>query len=171
MRNDFNFLELVISWAMELSPRSSTVESAETSAAAAASIENDDEAPPLKITKVSSIRAKYLLKKHQSASHSKSSTCNSIRDQMEKYLNYDHGELISKNNEIIEINPMQFWADVNGQMPALAKLARLVLSVPASSAPVERVFSHGGIIFRPHRRGMSDSNLSQLIYLKCNRLK
>ena len=74
MRNDFNFLELVISWAMELSPRSSTVESAETCAAVAASIENDDAAPPPKITKVSSIRAKYLLKKHQSASHSKSST-------------------------------------------------------------------------------------------------
>ena len=56
-------------------------------------------------------------------------------------------------------------------MPALAKLARLVLSVPASSAPVERVFSHGGIIFRPHRRGMSDANLYELIYLKCNSLK
>ena len=67
---------------------------------------------------------------------------------MEKYLNLDHGELISKNNELIEINPMQFWADISGQVPALAKLAHLVLSVPASSAPVERVVSHGGIIFR-----------------------
>ena len=69
---------------------------------------------------------------------------------MEKYLNYDHGELISKNNELIEINPMQFWADVSRQVPALAKLAHLVLSVPTSSTPVERVFCHGGIIFRHH---------------------
>ena len=124
--------------------RSSTVESAETCAAAAASIENDGAAPPTKITKVSSIRAKYLLKKHQSATHSKSSTCKSIRDQMEKYLNYDHGELISKNNKLILCS---FWADVSRQVPALAKLAHLVPSVPASSAPVERVFSHGGINF------------------------
>ena len=132
-----------------MSPSSSTVESAETCAAVAASIENDDAALPPKITQVSSIRAKYLLKNHQSASHSKLSTCNSsIRDRMEKYLNLDHGELISKNNELIEINPMQFWADISGQVPALAKLAHLVLSVPASSAPVERVVSHGGIIFR-----------------------
>ena len=86
---------------MELSPRLSIVESAETSAAVALSIANDDEAPSPKITKLSSIRAKYLLNKHQSASRSKSSTCNSIRHQMENYLNHDHGELISKNNEII----------------------------------------------------------------------
>ena len=119
--------------------RSSTVESAETSAAVALSMANDDEAPSPKITKVSSIRAKYLLNKHQS-----------IRHQMENYLNHDHGELISKNNELIEINPMQFWADISGQVPALAKLAHLLPSIPASSAPVERVFSHAGIIFLHH---------------------
>ena len=71
------------------------------------------------------------------------------------YLSFDHGEI-------------ELYAD--GE-PALAKLANIVLSVPASSAPVERVFSHGGIIFRPHRRRLNDHNLSQLIFLKCNRLK
>ena len=33
------------------------------------------------------------------------------------------------------------------------------LSVPATSAPVERVFSHGGIIMCPHRAQLSDKLL------------
>ena len=42
------------------------------------------------------------------------------------------------------------------------------LAIPASSAPAERVFSHGGIVLRPHRARMSDKRLSELIFLKCN---
>ena len=44
------------------------------------------------------------------------------------------------------------------------------LSVPATSAPVERVFSRGGIIMRPHRVQLNDKLLSNLIFLKCNQL-
>lgn len=51
---------------------------------------------------------------------------------------------------------------------AFAQAAVRALSVPASSSPIERVFSQGGIIMRPHRAKMSDSRLSALIFLKCN---
>src|SRR5664279_5363504 len=50
----------------------------------------------------------------------------------------------------------------------LQSAALRVLSIPASSSPVERVFSHGGIIMRPHPARLSDSKLSKLIFLKCN---
>ena len=43
-----------------------------------------------------------------------------------------------------------------------------IVAIPASSAPVERVFSHGGIVLRPHRARMSDKLLSELVFLKCN---
>ena len=43
-----------------------------------------------------------------------------------------------------------------------------VQSVPATSAPVERVFSHGGIIMRPHRARLNDPMLSNIVFLKCN---
>jgi len=43
-----------------------------------------------------------------------------------------------------------------------------ISGVPASSAPVERVFSYGGVIVRPHRARPEDQMLSALIYLKCN---
>jgi len=52
--------------------------------------------------------------------------------------------------------------------PLLDKIFR----VPASSAPVERVFSYslqyGGVIMRPHRARLEDQTLSALVYLKCN---
>ena len=34
--------------------------------------------------------------------------------------------------------------------PSLANLVKRILFVPATSAPVKRVFSHGSIIIRPH---------------------
>ena len=53
-------------------------------------------------------------------------------------------------------------------LPALNKLAMQVLFVPASSAPVERNFSTGGLIMRPHQSRLSSVNLEMLVALKCN---
>ena len=50
----------------------------------------------------------------------------------------------------------------------LRPLFSRLFSVPATSAPVERVFSQGGIIMRPHRAKMSDDSLEMLRYLRCN---
>ena len=52
----------------------------------------------------------------------------------------------------------------------LFPLAMRTLSVPAASAPVERVFSHGDIIMCPHRAQLSDKLLPNLIFLNCNQL-
>lgn len=41
-------------------------------------------------------------------------------------------------------------------------------SVPATSAPVERVFSQGGLLVRPHRAKLSDGLLEMLMMLRCN---
>jgi len=43
-----------------------------------------------------------------------------------------------------------------------------IFCVPASSTPVEHVFSHGWVIMRPHRARLRDQMLSALVYLKCN---
>ena len=50
----------------------------------------------------------------------------------------------------------------------LRPLFSRLFSVPATSAPVESVFSQGGIIMRPHRAKMSDDLLEMLMYLRCN---
>lgn len=88
----------------------------------------------------------------------------SIGYQLTKYLATEFDEFV---------NPFSFWSshEANPKYPELSKLARQVLIVPATSAPVERLFSHGGIITRPHRACLSDKNLSNIIFLKCNRLR
>lgn len=54
------------------------------------------------------------------------------------------------------------------QYRLLHPLFQRIFCTPASSAPVERVFSQSGIIMRPHRAKMSDSLLETLVFLKCN---
>ena len=65
---------------------------------------------------------------------------------------------------------LEFWRKHKSDLNKLYRLAMTVLSVAATSAAVERVFSHthGGLIMKPHRARMSDKLLSNLIYLKCN---
>lgn len=65
---------------------------------------------------------------------------------------------------------LSFWSVNRSRLYRLFTLAMRCLAVPASSAPVERVFSHGGIIMRPHRARLSHKMLSNLIFLKCNNL-
>ena len=82
----------------------------------------------------------------------------SVRWQLLKYLE------ITNNNE----NIFEFWETMANQLPALYKLAMQVLFVPASSVPVKRIFSTGGLIMRPHQSRLSSVNLEMLVALKCN---
>ncbi|KAK7929853.1 hypothetical protein WMY93_006248 [Mugilogobius chulae] len=65
-------------------------------------------------------------------------------------------------------NALLFWAMNMNTLSALYPIASRVLAVPATSAPVERVFSHGGIILRPHRAQTTDRLLANLVFCKCN---
>ena len=49
--------------------------------------------------------------------------------------------------------------------PLLEKL----MCVPAASAPVEHVFSHGGLFMRPHRARLGQKLLAELVFAKCNK--
>jgi hypothetical protein len=54
------------------------------------------------------------------------------------------------------------------QFSYLSPLFSSIFCSPASSAPVERIFSHSGLIMRPNRARMTDTLLERLVYLKCN---
>ncbi|CAC5403295.1 unnamed protein product [Mytilus coruscus] len=68
----------------------------------------------------------------------------------------------------IENNPLGFWESNEHNYPILASMAKRFLAIPASSAPVERLFSIAGKIFRPDRCRLSDNTFHKLIMIKCN---
>jgi hypothetical protein len=53
--------------------------------------------------------------------------------------------------------------------PSLYQLGIKYLSVPATSAPIERVFSCSGFAMRPHRAKLTTKNVCMLTFLKCNK--
>jgi hypothetical protein len=56
----------------------------------------------------------------------------------------------------------------NAEFNLISTLFERLFCVPASSAPVERIFSQSGIIMRSHRARMSNKLLEELVFLKCN---
>ena len=81
-------------------------------------------------------------------------------DQLARYI-----ELI--NREDLEIDD-QFDACFRSEFDKLWPLFSRLWCVPATSAPVERIFSQSGIIMRPHRAKMPDKLLETIMFLKCN---
>lgn len=59
----------------------------------------------------------------------------------------------------------------NKQFACLKPLFERIFCTPCTSAPVECVFSHGGLFIRPHRAKMSDQLLCDLMLAKCNAIK
>lgn len=85
----------------------------------------------------------------------RSSVAEKIQDEISQFMKepFDDCRLLFKKKEFY---------------PCLHRLAVRVLCVPATSAPVERVFSSSGIIMRPHRSRLTKKMLSTLTLLKCN---
>ena len=81
--------------------------------------------------------------------------------EVEEYLNQPPLEKIS--------DPLQYWRTNGLKWPHLAKLASRYLAIPASSAPVERLFSIAGKVFRPERASLSDKRFEELMFIRCNK--
>jgi hypothetical protein len=75
-------------------------------------------------------------------------------------------ELEAYLNEPIRSKFSEYW--LHSQMNSLKKLVLRIFSVQASSAPVERVFSHAGLILSSRRTNMSEQLFKDLVFLKVN---
>ena len=65
-------------------------------------------------------------------------------------------------------DPLSFWKLKESEYPILAQLTRKIFSVPATSAPVERVFSQAGKILTPLRSRLLPHHFENLLFLKLN---
>ena len=116
--------------------------------------EDDKDEPPAKTPR---LYTGYRKKKNKKDHH-----VSSVKAELIHYI-----QVCSDEEE--EADCLGFWKRDAKVLPRLYLVAMRVLSVPATSTPVERVFSHGGLIMRPHRARLSARTLSSLIFLKCNR--
>ncbi|XP_076065166.1 zinc finger BED domain-containing protein 4-like [Oratosquilla oratoria] len=88
-------------------------------------------------------------------------TLTSTLSQMESYLS----QPITEDDS----DPLLFWEQNQSTLPQLTILALQYLCIPASSAPVERLFSIAGKVFRPERCRITDARFEELMFIKCNK--
>ena len=67
-----------------------------------------------------------------------------------------------------EEDPLVFWMNNQEKIPQLTKIAPNYLCVPASSSPMERLFSIAGKVFRPDRCCLKDKIFEELMFIRCN---
>ena len=84
----------------------------------------------------------------------------SLEEEISTYL--------SSPCEEVDINPLNFWKENSEKYQKLTPLVKKVLSVPSSSAAVERLFSTAGKVFTPERCRLNDSRFSKLMFIRCN---
>lgn len=80
-----------------------------------------------------------------------------IEEEYQAYLNSHVPQLIEKTVALT------FW------FPQLAQVASKYFTVPATSAPVERVFSQAGKILSADRSRLLPKNFENLVFLKVNK--
>jgi hypothetical protein len=88
------------------------------------------------------------------------------------FINYQATEIETYTNTVEQlgdndyIDVEQFWTSNAMLLENLICVARKYLCVPATSSPVERLFSYSGYIFRPHRQRLTTNKLEKLTMLK-----
>ena len=87
-------------------------------------------------------------------------------EELERYLNAMNLPLEDSEGE--ENDPLLWWKKNEEVFPILAKLARIYLAIPATSAPTERIFSKASLVINRLRSRLTPANAGMAIFLKSN---
>lgn len=63
-------------------------------------------------------------------------------------------------------NPLEFWKNHKTEFPTLAKVARQIFCIPATTASVERSFSAAGNIVAKRRTNIKPTQLNNVLFLR-----
>ncbi|CAF4766171.1 unnamed protein product [Rotaria magnacalcarata] len=88
---------------------------------------------------------------------------NSFNDKLKILIELDAYLCEESNDENLLFSKKHIY-------PCLYQLGLKYLSVPATSAPIERIFSQSGFLMRSHRASLSTKNVCLLTFLKCNKV-
>ena len=84
---------------------------------------------------------------------------NQAMDELDKYLK------MSIDDQYEVPNPLIFWHRHQEKFPYLAKLARRLYSIPATSAYVERQFSAGGLLISERRSSLNPDTVENVLFI------
>jgi hypothetical protein len=66
------------------------------------------------------------------------------------------------------VNPLAWWYEHKDQLPILYQLSQKYLSIPATSAPSERIWSQCSLVISKKRNRLSEDIVTSVIALKVN---
>ena len=112
---------------------------------------------------------KFQVTPSQSASHPEDDFFSDIfKGQSHGTLEQEIDDYLLEQCQLQHIDPLEYWSNKCVHLPSLAKAAQYYLSIPASSAPVERLFSVAGKLFQPLRSNLKDDTFLKLMFIKGN---
>lgn len=107
-----------------------------------------------------------LIEKH---AYSQSTTVNfgeddrALEEEIHKYFITQIGKEDIENFDIL-----QFWKNNSKSLPKLARLAKKILCIPATSVSSERAFSYAGILISAKRSSLGPSVIDKTLFLHDN---
>jgi len=90
-----------------------------------------------------------------------------FKSLVESFCHNRLADRLSATYDLSNFRPTRL-ATTGQKFASIQPLLSYVLCSPATSVPVERVFSQSGLLMRPNRARMSNSLLETLVFLKCN---
>lgn len=92
-----------------------------------------------------------------------------IRNEVDEYSKFAlSGPIHCADNKEVSDLP-RFWHEHASRFPGIARLARVILCVPATEAACERVFSRAGRILRQLGPYLGDNTLRRRLFVASNR--
>ena len=111
------------------------------------------------LSPTSKLKKRFMTKKKATYTEERSTKC-PVQKEMSKY------EIFSLAPSNVDV--LKWWKTHENSLPILASVAKIVLTIPSSSAKSERVFSSAGNIATCRRNKISLKKLEDLVVLKEN---